>query len=508
LEIKVYPISEKDSIEDLIRFIRQSQAERIVLFAEGRCPVLRDAINLRLIRYYSEERGVETVVIAKDPEIRKAAERVGLYRNDMDDGTLPTDSQLALEFAAPSDDNSEVTTQNPKQRPNTLSVSGRPFMGRMLTAIAFACMALVIGIYALLSPRVTLVVYPVTEDKSLIVQPRLSIALTEKDLEKDGLPGRKIEYRGNAEHVTRSTGKKTVGYRSAKAKVTFINSQAKSIIVPKGTELLAKSGVAFVTLKDTLVPAKSRKEVMGVVTGETYGQSDAEVEAVEKGTSGNVPRRTIKKISGRLSRELQVVNFGPAIGGENRQVSIVTEEDTNRATEEAKRQMELAAPEELKNAMGNGFIFLPELVAVQPFQSIVSGKPGDQSEQVRVTVSYSATAVVLSQATVYKYLNLQFHRELPTYLKLSGEKYRIKSIAARPGSDGFHQLTIQAETKVKGNLDRRRILRQILGKETSEAREDLAQLPEVGKYNIQAPDTMKRLPRFGFQVRLVLPATR
>ena len=85
MEIKVYPISGTEDLEDLIRLLRQATADRIILFAEGESPSLRDASNLRMLRYYAQERGFELFVITHDPIARREAERLGLYRWDMQD---------------------------------------------------------------------------------------------------------------------------------------------------------------------------------------------------------------------------------------------------------------------------------------------------------------------------------------------------------------------------------------------------------------------------------------
>lgn len=504
MEIKVYPISETETLESIIGIIRQTEADRIVLFAEEKCPVLQDPVNLRLIRFYSEERQLDIVVIARDPVIRHEAEKLGLYRTDFNESsaTIPEDSQLALELAAPTEDppvsHGNFSKPNPYRLPH----------GGLITALIFAFFSLVLGTFLLFSPRVAVVVYPAVEDRNLTVQAMMGPTFTEKEMDKHTLPGRWIESRGQIEYSFRTTGQKTVGFRAASGQVTFYNGSDKAVVVPRGTELSSKSGALFHTRRDVLVPAKQQKKVSGIVTGENYGQADVEIEAVKKGMGGNSPRHTVTTVVGRLGKMLQVTNFRPVLGGEDRQIAVLTEEDLLQAEKEARSQMEMAAPDEVKAAIGNGYIYLPELTSIKPQPIAASHRPGDEAETVRVTLPYHVKTMTISQNTAYKYLKMRFIKELPTHLQLSGETIRIKSITARPGEKDNYQLVMQAETAVKGRLERRRLLRQLCGRETTSAHQSLAELPEVGKFNIQAPEGMKRLPRFGFQIKIILPATR
>lgn len=506
MEIKVYPITEKDTLEDLIRIIRESPAQRIVLLAEAGCPALRETINLRLLRFYSDERQVELVVIARDPVIRREAEREGLYRPDFDGrsgGLNEADDQLALEFAAHSEEgpgkSAVVRRPVPALRPN---------FGRLITASAAAFFTLLLGAYLFFSPRVTVAVYPVVESRQLTVQAQLSPDYAETMLAQNRLPGRVIERRSQAEYSLPATGKKTVGYKPATGKVTFYNGLAKPFVIPKGTEISTASGIVFVTVKDGMVPAKTRKTVLNVVTGENYGQLDLPVEAVRKGVGGNVPRNTLTKLPGNLGKQLQVTNFAPAFGGEDRQIPVVTQEDIARCVSEVRRQMELAGPDEIRRAVGPEYAFLPELVSVRSLETTPSCQAGDEADQVSVKLVYAVKTTAISKSSLYKYIKLQLHRSLPPYLVLAGDPVRIVSITAKPGSEPSHDLSIQAETTVHGRLDRARIINQIAGRPVAEARTGLNSLPEIGRFELRAPSGMTHIPRLHFQIRLLFPSSR
>ncbi|HEX2952737.1 MAG TPA: baseplate J/gp47 family protein [Bacillota bacterium] len=501
MEIKVYPITEEYTLEDVIRIIRESPARRIVLLVETSCPALKEPINLRLLRFYSDERQVELVVIARDPAIRREAEREGLYRSGLDQNRVALqDPQLALEFAANAENGPPKLSRQGRSR-----TSGRPAVfGRLMTATVVALMTVLTGAYLLFAPRVSIVAYPKVENRALHIEAQVSPAFTAKMLEEDRLPGRVIERRCEAEYSVAATGSKTIGFRAASGNVTFFNGNSKPVIVPKGTELDSKSGIAYLTVKDLLVPAKKRKTLMNVITGENYGQADVPVEAVQKGKRGNLPRNSLTKIQGKLGKILQVTNFAPIMGGEDREFPIVTEADLERCSAELNNQMSIAAPDEVRRSVGEGYLFLPELVTARPLELTPTCKAGDEQEQVSVKLVYAVKATIIDKVILSKYINMKYRQNLPTFLAPAGGMVRILSISAQPGRGHIHAVSLQVETPVKGRLDKNRIIGRVVGKSLREAGESLSALPEVGRFKIQAPG-MTHMPRFRFQIRVILP---
>ena len=109
-----------------------------------------------------------------------------------------------------------------------------------------------------------------------------------------------------------------------------------------------EAGQRFATTANLMVPGKTTRYEVGVATGEEYGRAEVEVEALEKGTVGNVEAKTIIRIEGPLAKTLQVINFQRFTSGEDRWVAVVDEKDLLRAREEAERQMKFQVEEDLR----------------------------------------------------------------------------------------------------------------------------------------------------------------
>jgi hypothetical protein len=502
LEIKVYPISGTEDLEDLIRLLRQATADRIILFAEGESPSLRDASNLRMLRYYAQERGFELFVITHDPIARREAERLGLYRWDMQDPLGENDDayQMGLEFAAPAEEKPVVPPVAAGRRP----FASRLVNGRLISALIVAGITLFFALSLLFAPQVTLIAYPVMENQRFTTEAKLSPGYSEKEISKGRLPGKAFVHAGTIRFATAVSGRKRVGFRPAVGKVTVVNGMARSMVLPKGTRVLGKSGTVYVTREDVLVPPKSRQTVSGLVTGEVYGQVDVEIEAVEKGTVGNTPANSITKFDSKLAKGLQVTNFRAITGGEDRQVPVVTQADLERCRTELLRQMELAATDEIRAMVGEGYVFLPELVWVTPGELILHGQVGEEMEQVDGELHYTAKTVAVAKKVLLEYMKAQFQKELPPYLEPVGDKVLLSAVTARPGKDNRHSLELQGSIKVRGRLDKKRLLQSILGKDVASARIMLASFPELGRYELRMPKSMKTLPGWEPKIRVIL----
>ena len=75
---EVIPVKKDDTVQGLIQKIRETPASRVILFSNGRVPLLRHEINLRLLKFYSEEEEKTLILVIRDRAAEKAARRLGI----------------------------------------------------------------------------------------------------------------------------------------------------------------------------------------------------------------------------------------------------------------------------------------------------------------------------------------------------------------------------------------------------------------------------------------------
>src|SRR5690554_5063525 len=177
----------------------------------------------------------------------------------------------------------------PPPRPSYSSSPG----GRLAVALLVTFFTLLAGLWFLLTPRLTLVVHPVVKEWTFSIRGEIGAGFSERDLLNNQLPLRVLERRGEAVYSRSTTGKRGVGFLPARGPVVFINSSPNPVLVPKGVVVATETGQRYATTGNLMEIGRTTRYEVGVATGEEYGRAEVEVEALEKGTGGNVDAKTI-----------------------------------------------------------------------------------------------------------------------------------------------------------------------------------------------------------------------
>ena len=586
--IEVIPVNKNDTVQGLIEKMRETSASQVVLFSDTRLPFLRNEINLRLLKFYSEEEGKILVLVVKDRAVKKLARSLGMRIDDslgqrgrpvpkpaggMPATHRPTTGMETPEMppAAGTPPTGIPTTGTPgagvppatgmppvtgtpatgmpaTERPATgmPPVTGRaatgrsipgyePFSagfdgpvrgaasaeeslppprpsyssspgGRLAVALLVTFFTLLAGLWFLLTPRLTLVVHPVVKEWTFSIRGEIGAGFSERDLLNNQLPLRVLERRGEVVYSRTTSGKKGVGFLPARGPVVFINSSPNPVLVPKGVVVATEAGQRYATTANLMVPGKTTRYEVGVATGEEYGRAEVEVEALEKGTVGNVEAKTIIRIEGPLAKTLQVINFQRFTSGEDRWVAVVDEKDLLRAREEAERQMKFQVEEDLREMRKEeNYLLLPDLVFTEVERIDADPPVGGEGEALNLRLNYRLRAGVLSTSSLYKWLRRYLQQAIPPGFVQHGEGITIRDLQVH-GRDLRHsELYVQAAVKIRGRIDRRQLFQAIAGKTLDEAQFELAGFPEISQVKFRNASRVQRVPTRSFQVRFLVP---
>ena len=499
----VIPVEKDETIQGLIKKVRDCLSARVIIFSDTRVSFLRNEINLRLLKYYSEEEDKEMILVIKDRTVKRLAKRLGIQVDERlqqeEPGFYQNQLPIQLEELA-----TEALSAGEEEPPPVLPHSSG---GRLLIALVFTFFSLVAAAYFLLRPKINIIIHPTSKEHVFSTRGTVGIGFNERETLKGVLPLKLVEKEDELTVSISTTGRKRVGYLAAKGMVIFINSGNNPIIVPKGTVVSTKGGLSFITNKPVVVPKKNTKYEMGVPTGETYGQAEVEVEATEKGTSGNIEKQMISKIEGHLANTLHVVNFKSFTSGEDKFVPVVEEKDILRAEEEAKRQLELRAEEEVRGMVEEGYMLLPELIQTEVGKTRPEQPLGTESSIVSVKLSYKLRTALLNKTHLYKWLEHNLYQTLPAgFLPVSNE-ISCRGIKVN-GNLKQAEISVLAVAKVRGKIDRQKVFRAVAGKPLLQAKEILATFPEIGVVEFSTNNRVERIPNQIFQVRLIIPSEK
>ena len=509
---EVIPVEREETIQGLIRKMRESVSPRVIIYAPARVPFLRNEINLRLLKYYSEEENKELILVVKDRGVKKIAARLGIQVTEKLEPEKPEkpektekpevyQNQLPIELE-------EVVAEAGPVREEETPLAVRPFSGgRLLLALGVTCFSLLVAAYFLFRPRLSIIVHPAAKEHLFRSVATVGTGFGEREILQGKLPIKVLEKQEELSVSLTTTGRKRVGHLPAKGNVVFINSGTTPIIVPKGTVVSTKAGIKFMTVKPVVVPKKSTRYELGVPTGEIYGQAEVEVEAVEKGTVGNVEKQTITVIEGHLANTLHVVNSVRFTSGEDRLVPVVQEEDLKRAEEEAKRQVALRAETEIKSMAQEGYILLPELTETEIGQFRPEQPLGAESNTLTVKVAYKIKVPLLGKTHLYKWLEHNLYQTLPEGFRPVTNEIACREVKA-DGNLEKANLSVLAMAKIQGDINRDKVMQAVAGKTLQQAKEALAAFPEVGVVEFTGDPSLEKVPKHSYQVRLIVPSEK
>jgi len=500
-EGQVIIVCSDTKIEQLVKEIMNHPAEQVILQVAPDCKLLNNEINLRLVKFYAEEVDKELIINASDEALIAAAQRVGL--STIREREV-TEADFRLEEApVPKSSRRKQVAAAVGSKP--LPVRTYRFHGGLFPALLIAFFTFIVAVWWFLQPKATVIVYPKEQFLNFRTEVLTGLEYQERDLAQGRIPAKLYEKTYTLTVQSKTTGFKVIGVTQATGKVTVINSTAQPLTIPKGAVFVSKGGVRFVSDKAVVVPKKATKYQYGLPVGEEYGRAEVPVTAVNKGSGGNLPPKTITRIEGNLQRHLTVINLTPTMGGTDQKVAVVTLDDVKRGEAEAREQMMLAGPEEAGRLVEKNYLYLPELTEMELIRVTSSPEIGETAETVVTTLEFRVSTLAPSQEGIRKYLKLQLDKNMPANFEAKNNDVSLVSANAVVAS-GKIQLELVGRAAIRGVLNQAKIRELIKGKTVAEAKAALASLNEVADCKFDLQDGRTSLPSFGFQIRTLFPA--
>jgi hypothetical protein len=357
-----------DEITTVVRRLREADAPRVVLVVSGRTKATTSAVALRLLAQEAADQGREIVLVA-DAAARAMAAEAGIaafasVAEANAEGAVPVESPPAprapihvvrgeprpaapdlpddaLPVAAPMstprglEETQAVPVQQPARypvprQPAPRAASSRPrtparaarAAGWVLPAIGLLLLVGVGAALATVLPAANVVIRP----QATAVGP---VTYTV----------RPDVHAGAGDPLTATKQGEATGHRTkrtaAKGVVTFVNYSGQDVFVPSGTLVSAGREIVFRITDPVTVP-------QGTIFGGP-GAANAPIEAVERGTDGNVDAGAIDTLEDKdLDRALRggggnrtrvVANQEPTTGGDEQELQVVRKSDIRAVTD-------------------------------------------------------------------------------------------------------------------------------------------------------------------------------
>ncbi|HYH03088.1 MAG TPA: hypothetical protein VEC37_08315, partial [Bacillota bacterium] len=323
-------------IEELVKTLLQRPEKQLILEVPERTTFLTNEINLRLIKFYAEDEDKELIINAVDPVLVSLAQRLGISTIRERNLDVTGHGQEVAATIPPAEPPVNPVPKKPR-RTRPKRQRNHPWTAKgFLPAVVVAFCTLVLGIWLFVQPKAVIIVYPKEQKLNFSAKAEVGPDYREQDILAGKIPAKVVDKVAELTVQTATTGKKVIGITPATGKVILINRSTQPVVVPKGAIVIGNNGVRYQTGKNVLVPRKITRTRYGIPVGEEYGKVEVSVIAMEKGTLGNRPAKSISKIEGKYQKFLQVVNLEPLTNGSDQRLPVVAAADFQKGQTEAK----------------------------------------------------------------------------------------------------------------------------------------------------------------------------
>lgn len=271
-----------------------------------------------------------------------------------------------------------------------------------------------------------------------------------------------------------ATGKKDVGEK-ATGTVELSQQSLSSTDVPAGTELTSDDGLVFVTNSDATVPASSPSPEC--FPSYCAGRTTVGVTAAESGPEYNGADGRLDGAPSGVSASFE----GESAGGTSKMVTVVSQDDVDRAREELKNEDINKLKEELAGQFDDDVVIIMESLQVKSGDPSVSPGVGQEAAKAQVAVETTYTLYGIERSdikTIFDdYLRTQMSDEESQKIYASGDNDLQFSEFSK--QDGGFEVRAQATGRIGPQIDETALKQQIVGKRAGEVREIIESIDGV-----------------------------
>ena len=481
-------------VEDDIRIeaLRQELARmgrgEVAVVLPKQCKQLESLPRLRLLQRQAQILGQELALVTWNSSIRQNAKRLGIpvYSSDaalrgrlwrMDSPAPyidPNNPGIALPdpppwrkengspnlqvAARPSQFRSRQRRLRAAQRHQRPTPLWLRVFGYMLVGLFLVVFLGGFVYYVLPAATVTLVPGQRTLEATVLLTADPQVA--EADFELGLLPARLMETTVEDTGSVATTGSGWSDVERAVGKIVFTNRTNRAVRIPAGTIVSTSTGdrVDFRILEDLEIP------------GPIGTQGEVEIEAIETGDQGNVPRSNqITTVSGALRTQVVVTNPEPTQGGSTTRVRLVTQADKDRLLEQVKAEISARDLEELTPSLRPDEWLTPGTIQPYVVAQFFSHFNDEPTDELDLTLRVLIQGVAISRSASEEAAMVALRNAVPERGQLVAESIRF-SIEPNMVVSGR---TLRYAVKVSGNyvipIDTRAVSRTVTGLNVDEA---------------------------------------
>ncbi len=324
------------------------------------------------------------------------------------------------------------------------------------------------------------------------------------DVENGIIPATIVRAQIEQRSSVPTSGSQTLSSGRATGTVVFINKTNSAINIGAGTRLSTSAGtpIQFQTVEDVIVPAGRglQLEVPVEATGDSVGNV------------GNVETGMINVINdAALIDQVEVRNIAPTVGGVNRSVSIITQDDHDRLIAILRQQLQDSAYNEMLPRVDDNQIIIPETIHIAEERSdwmTFDHAVGDAADSLALTMRVVVEATVIDEGLAQQVAFARLAGQLPRGHAIRPETvlYERGSSVTPADSIGSVSFSIKCSGQVVSQINSVQLQQSLAGREPADAVQYLLSEIDLAEGTIPqitlSPDWMNRLPLLPIRITI------
>ncbi|MBM2827189.1 MAG: hypothetical protein HW403_1253 [Dehalococcoidia bacterium] len=472
-------LDQRDSFPSLKAKMEAAPGDTTVLEIPQGIVLLRDSLNLKLLRHFASSSGKEVLLVTRDIPTTREARNQG-FQVFVSVGAIPSDifnSDTARDATNP------ISRLLRNSRESWSAIAWVSLIAAVALPLLGGCLFLPSAVVTVrLRSEPAAGTFPVTADLSAGgVNAKSRI-----------VPAHLLEGELRASAIGRATGTRDDPLQRAKGFVTFINLQGDDIALPKGTKVATTFGATFATTVDINMPSGLNS------------RATVEVEALAAGIQGNVPTASVNRLlEPDLAAKLAVINDGPTRGGVDSKRYYPTEDDIDALRSAVRERAKEQGLKQLKAAVGPNDYIYPETITIQIMRDEVAG-PEDGSREIELKVQGRVQALAVRSEDLSLLLAHALPSEREGSYQVVAGSLKVSHIDVEYRGGQSISLKVEAEGMIVTTLDEAVIKRSLTRMSREESISYLrSHLPLVEQPQVYlGPFWVKKVPRFPWQVKI------
>jgi hypothetical protein len=488
--MKILNIASSDNFEDILDAVRNSSSDEVILVVPKSSRVFKNGNKVAQLKNHFEELEKDVSIISSSEEALKNASSAGFNILRRRETTRKRDKDIASLYSEEAPEKKEFFQVI---RAPIAALKHSDSEGFKNFIFIFLGLSFLLFIVILLTSfsEAKIRLFPYKKDFSINIPITISNKVTETDEVYGVIPGESIQIEKVVSKNFSAAGEKDV-FQKAKGRMTIYNNFGTSPqTLVATTRFQTSEGLVFRITKNVVVPG-------AVKQGDKLrpGEVQAEVVADRAGDEYNVEPSEFK-IPGFLGspkyQGFYAKSFEKFSGGFIGKTNVATKEEIEKAETSVKEEVVSETKKEL--ALLSNFKILDETLDIETEKTADSNKAGDLGKEFKIGYKAKLRTIAFKDENVIGFIAQYIANSQNLKVIDKGLEINYEEVQFDKENDKLF-LNLSASGQAAENIDKEKIISDIINRKNSEAETYLGSLKEIESSQIfLSPFWVRSIPK-------------